>query len=201
MQYSSGYWKHIFAVLPIKGSEASICGETPVHLGGLCLCGHAIVDKAIHGFRSQALADLCEPEFLPFVIEVEFNPVTSIDLVAGNQIREWMHQEPLDGPFQVARPIFSVRTFPQQECIGRRGRAKHKLLPVGMFRIRRCTCPNSRLRMQRNSPCPRGRKTAVLSIRLINSGVNLRRAASTPFFDIFEFNFWSISAGLPRFPA
>ena len=63
--------------------------------------------------------------------------------------------------------------------------------------MRCCTCPNSRFKMLRNSGCASGLKTAILSMRFMNSGVNLRRAACTLLLDILEVNFSSTSAGLP----
>ena len=60
-----------------------------------------------------------------------------------------------------------------------------------VLKIRCCTMFNSMSRILRSSGDPSGLNVTILSSRLMNSGVNLRRAASTPLRIIFPLSFSS----------
>ena len=61
-----------------------------------------------------------------------------------------------------------------------------KGVPFAELKMRCCNMFNSRPRILRNSASPSGRNTTTLSILFMNSGENLRRAASTPAREIFS---------------
>jgi len=65
--------------------------------------------------------------------------------------------------------------------------AKRNDFPA-VARMSCCSILSSISRILRNSPSPSGLKSAILSSRLMNSGENLLRAASTPALAIFVFS-------------
>src|SRR5579863_2285840 len=46
------------------------------------------------------------------------NRIAPPDLSRCHQIRQWLHEQPLDSPFQMARAVPRVRAFMQQELPG-----------------------------------------------------------------------------------
>jgi len=82
-------------------------------------------------------------------------------------------------------------------------------LPAAAIWIRCCTISSSMSTIRRSSSWPRDLKTTSLSRRLMNSGVNFRRAAAIPLRDIRSASFasqtefslegtWNPSRGLNR---
>ena len=89
-----------------------------------------------------AFADECQPILI--AIPVDANQIAKMYLFRSQQIRQWIHDVALDGPFQMARAISLIRTFLKQKFFaGPRypkqeltlGRFQNSLLHLSQFDI------------------------------------------------------------------
>src|SRR5205085_7031813 len=112
------------------------------------------------------------------ILHVNTDKVAELDLSGGHQISQWKNNVLFNGPLQMTAPYF--RSVPSSSrnlftfCVQLN---TNWLLPVAC-RMRCCTMPNSISSICSRCSDFRVLKTTILSMRFMNSGENLRRAAS-----------------------
>src|SRR5689334_2500257 len=110
--------------------------------------------------------------------------IAAVNLAAGHQVRQRLYEQALNGALQVPRaipetvPSISKKSFALLVTWTRNG-----LFAAAVW-IRCCTISSSISTILRSSSAPTDLKTTILSNRLMNSGVNFRRAAATPALEM-----------------
>src|SRR5271154_957093 len=120
------------------------------------------------------------------------NAIVVVNLSTGHQVRQRLHEQPLDGALQVPRAVPQIGALHQQELPGRLGDMHHERFTCGSMRC--CTISTSISTILRSSSLPRDLKTTIASKRLTNSGVNFRRAAAMPAPEIRALSFALLAA-------
>ena len=108
------------------------------------------------------------------------NSIIAMNMAGCHQIRKRLDEQTFDGALQWSSAISEVDTLSEQELPGTVCHIYEKRLIGQSGWTRCCTSSSSMSMILSSSSFPKALNTTILSRRLKNSGVNRRRAASTP---------------------